>query len=57
MSANGTDVCPSCRGHGWKFLTLRRSAANSGGTAERGELRRACTPCLICAGTGQASAT
>ena len=57
MSANGTDACPSCRGHGWKFLTLRRSAANSGGTAERGELRRACTPCLICAGTGQASAT
>jgi hypothetical protein len=50
--ANGGDSCPSCRGRGWKFVSLRRSSASSGGVAERGLLNRARTLCLACAGTG-----
>jgi DnaJ-class molecular chaperone len=58
MSATGkSNSCPSCRGHGWKFVTLRRSAANAGGTAERGLLRRARVSCLTCSGSGRVSAT
>ena len=55
MTANGHDACPSCRGHGWKFRTLRRSPDNGGGTAERGLLERARTICLVCSGTGRAA--
>ena len=29
MTGSGKDSCPSCRGQGWKFLTLRRSASNA----------------------------
>ncbi len=54
MSASGSDSCPSCRGHGWKFVTLRRSAANGGGTAELALLERPRTPCLSCSGSGRA---
>ncbi len=56
MAANGQDLCPSCRGHGWKFLTLRRTAVNAAGTAERGLLRRARVACLACSGSGRAPA-
>jgi hypothetical protein len=35
MTVGGQDSCPSCRGQGWKFLMLRRSLANAGGTAAR----------------------
>jgi len=56
MSATGKNPCPSCRGRGWKFITLRRSAANGGGTAERALLARPGIPCLICSGSGQAAA-
>jgi hypothetical protein len=56
MAASGQGPCPSCRGHGWKFCTLRRSPANGGGTAERGLLQRARIPCLACSGSGRASA-
>ena len=56
MSATGKTPCPSCRGRGWKHLTLRRSASNGGGTAERALLNRPRTPCIACAGSGQAAA-
>jgi DnaJ-class molecular chaperone len=56
MTANGHDPCPSCRGHGWKFLTLRRSPNNGGGSAERAMLERPRAACLACSGTGQATA-
>lgn len=56
MTADGQDSCLSCRGHGWKFLTLRRSVANVGGTAERALLRRARVACLACSGTGRSAA-
>lgn len=56
MSATGKNSCPSCRGRGWKFLTLRRAAANGGGTAECALLYRPRIPCLICAGSGQVAA-
>lgn len=55
MMASGQDSCLSCRGHGWKYVTLRRSLANAGGIAERGLLRRARQTCLRCAGTGRVS--
>lgn len=57
MTAISQRLCPSCRGHGWKFFTIRRSASNAGGTAERALLQRARTPCLACSGSGLASAT
>lgn len=57
MTAIGQDPCLSCRGRGWKFLTLRRSPATSGGTAESGLLQRARSACLACAGSGRASAS
>jgi hypothetical protein len=56
MTANGQASCPSCRGHGWKFRTLRRSLGNGGGAAERGLMQRARTICLACSGTGWAAA-
>ena len=56
MSATGKNSCPSCRGRGWKFLTLRRSAANGGGVAERALLDRPRTLCLACSGSGRAAA-
>jgi hypothetical protein len=52
MSATGKIPCPSCRGHGWKFLTLRRSAVNGGGTSEHALLTRPRILCLTCAGSG-----
>lgn len=55
MSASGKSPCPSCRGRGWKFLTLRRSAANGGGTAELALLERPRTACIVCAGEGRVS--
>lgn len=55
MTASGQDPCLSCRGHGWKFITLRRSPSTSGGTAERGLLKRAGSVCLACSGTGKAA--
>ena len=55
MTGDGQDSCPSCRGQGWKFLTLRRSASNAGGTGERGLLRRPRVTCLACGGTGRVS--
>lgn len=55
MTANGQAPCPSCRGHGWRFLTLRRSLANGGSIAERGLMRRARAICLACSGTGRAA--
>jgi hypothetical protein len=55
MTANGHAPCPSCRGHGWKFHTLRRSPDNGGGTAELSLLERARGICLDCSGTGQAA--
>jgi DnaJ-class molecular chaperone len=57
MAAISQRLCPSCRGHGWKFFTIRRSPSNAGGTAERSLLQRARTPCLACSGSGLASAT
>jgi len=56
MTVGGQDSCASCRGQGWKFLMLRRSAANAGGTAERALLRRARVACLACSGTGRSAA-
>jgi len=56
MTVGGRDSCPSCRGQGWKFFTLRRSLANAGGTAERALLRRARVACLTCSGTGRSAA-
>lgn len=56
MTTGGQYSCPSCRGQGWKFLTLRRSASNAGGSAERGLLRRPRVTCLTCGGTGRVSA-
>jgi hypothetical protein len=57
MSATGNNSCPSCRGPAWNFVTLRRSVANGGGTAERALLERPRTSCLICSVTGRAAAT
>jgi hypothetical protein len=57
MPSNGKNKCLSCRGRGWKFLTLRRSATNGGGTAERALLQRPRTPCLVCSGTGRAASS
>lgn len=57
MVASGQSPCNSCRGHGWKFFTIRRSPSNAGGTAERALLQRARTPCLTCSGSGLATAT
>jgi hypothetical protein len=56
MTADGHDSCPSYRGHGWKFYTLRRSPDNGGGTAERGLLELPRVICLACSGTGRATA-
>jgi hypothetical protein len=56
MTVGGQDLCPSCRGQGWKFSMLRRSLANAGGTAERALLRRARVACLVCSGTGRSAA-
>jgi hypothetical protein len=55
MTASGQGGCPSCRGQGWKFVVLRRSPANAGGTAERGMLKRARSICLSCSGSGRAA--
>lgn len=57
MTVSVQDSCRSCRGHGWKFLMLRRSPAQAGGTGERELLRRARSLCLDCSGTGQAAGT
>lgn len=57
MPSNGKNECPSCRGRGWKFLTLRRSAANGGGTAERALLQRPRISCLFCSGTGRVASS
>jgi hypothetical protein len=56
MTVDGQDSCSSCRGQGWKFVTLRRSATNAGGTTERALLRRARAECLACSGTGRSAA-
>ena len=56
MAATGHNPCTLCRGHGWKFCTLRRSLANGGDAAERGLLKRARVICLACSGTGRAAA-
>lgn len=56
MSATGKSPCPSYRGRGWKFITLRRSDANGGGAAERALLARPRIPFIICSGNGQAAA-
>ncbi len=56
MAATGHAPCLLCRGHGWKFCTVRRSLGNGGGTAERGLLQRARVICLACSGTGRAAA-
>jgi hypothetical protein len=56
MTGGGQDSCPSCRGQGWRFLTLRRSSSNAGATAERGLLRRPRVTCLTCGGTSRVSA-
>jgi len=56
MAANGKDPCPSCRGHGWKFRTLRRSPDHGGGTAERAQPERPRAICLARSGTGRAVA-
>jgi DnaJ-class molecular chaperone len=53
MSATGKNSCPSCRGRGWKLVTLRRSAANGGGVAERALLERPRIACLACSGSGR----
>lgn len=55
MAASGKDPCPSCRGRGWKFRTLRRSPDNGGGTPERAQLERPRGICLACSGTGRAA--
>jgi hypothetical protein len=54
MTDNGHDPCPSCRGRGWKFKTMRRSPDNGGGTAETALLERPREPCIFCRRTGQA---
>lgn len=51
MTAGHQD-CESCRGRGWKYLTLRRSPANAGAAAETETQHAARTPCLSCNGTG-----
>ena len=56
MSASRKNQCPSCRGRGWKLITLRRCVANGGGTAERALLERPRTACLTCSGSGRVSA-
>jgi hypothetical protein len=50
------DPCPSCRGRGRKFVTLRRLVGAAGGASEDELLKRTRTECLSCAGTGKASA-
>jgi hypothetical protein len=56
MSASGKNSCSSCRGRGWKFVTLRRSAVNGGGTVEGALLERPRIPCLACSGSGRVTA-
>jgi hypothetical protein len=56
MSVTGKNLCPSCRGRGWKFVGLRRSAALGGGTAERALLERPRVLCITCSGHGQVPA-
>lgn len=47
-----TDPCTSCGGHGWKFLSTRRSSTRAGDAGERASLRRPRVKCLFCQGTG-----
>jgi hypothetical protein len=56
MLLSDNSSCKSCGGRGWKFLTLRRSTANGGGTAERALLNRPRTFCIVCSGIGRAAA-
>jgi hypothetical protein len=51
--AGAEGSCLSCRGRRWKFVTLRRLAANGGDVAETGMLQRARVECLACGGTGR----
>jgi DnaJ-class molecular chaperone len=46
------DICPACRGHGWKFHRSRR--AWTVGTLTRGQAGWVRRSCLECQGTGQA---
>ena len=47
------DSCTSCGGHGWKFLSMRRSPARAGDAGERATLRRPRVECTSCRGTGK----
>jgi|HubBroStandDraft_1064217.scaffolds.fasta_scaffold113949_2 hypothetical protein len=48
----GTDSCTSCGGHGWKFLSMRRSRTWAGDAGEQA-VRRPRVKCLYCGGTGK----
>ena len=53
MTGTSGDQCSSCRGRGWKLLTLRRSLTSAGDAGERAPLQRSRTQCLTCRGTGR----
>ena len=52
MTGTSTEQCSSCRGRGWKLLTLRRSLTSAGDAGERAPLQRSRIRCLTCRGTG-----
>ena len=52
MTGTSTEQCSSCRGRGWKWLTLRRSLTSTGDAGERAPLQRSRVRCLVCQGTG-----
>ena len=53
MTGTSGERCSSCRGRGWKLLTLRRSLTSAGDAGERAPLQRSRTRCLTCRGTGK----
>ena len=53
MTGTSDERCGTCRGRGWKLLTLRRSLTSAGDAGERAPLQRSRIQCLTCGGTGR----
>lgn len=48
MGCPNVSPCAACGGHGWKFLSFRRSVASAADASERAQLTRKRVACLWC---------